>query len=716
MNQEYYNKILEENKLLKQQLADLQRSQNSISDSIYKNDSIKNLLLLINEYSMDLMNVPSDEVFVTGLQKLTEFIDAKSVHYSIYDPNTKELVVQHTSLSKTERKVLKALMGRDIIGMRVPFTDEHLESAMNDKVHIAYSVHELSLGKVPKAVGVIIEETFKVGWFLGIAMIHKEKFLGTFVIVGKKAVPIPDKEVLYAFAGVTANALIRKQADESLIKSQQRMKAYLDNSPDGIFITNYLGEILDVNPAGALLIGKDRGELIGLKVSEFILPEYMADVDTNVDSLVVNGQVFRDTIKYYRNDNLISTALISTARIDNDLYASFVKNIDDIVEAKDLLFKAKEKAEESDRLKSAFLANISHEIRSPMNGILGFANLLKTRDAGYEKTQMFLNLITSNGNQLLMLIDDLLDIAKLEAKQLKIQIRECNLASIIDEVFIQYQPKAIEKEIQLIKKTNQDVSEFVMYSDCLRIKQIITNLVTNAIKFTHEGQVVISYSAKKSHFEIEVKDTGIGIPKQHLENIFNRFSQVENAQYTSSSGTGLGLAITKGLVKLLNGRISVSSEPNIGSSFVVSLPISHSEEENADVTVPELTQKIQNIDEKIILVCEDEESNYLYISELLNIYNYKHIRASNGNQAVKMVEENENIGLILMDIKMPELNGCEATKIIKEKKPNIPVIANSAFISEHVSFENDDCGFDELIIKPIVPEVLLKTIKKYFSI
>lgn len=713
MNHEEYSKILEENRLLKQQLSDLQKSQSAATGTIQNNDTLKNLLLLINEYSMDLMNVPSDEVFVTGLQKLTEFIDAKSVHYSIYDSNTKELVVQHTSLSKTERKVLKALMGRDIIGMRVPFNDDHLASAMNDKVHIAYSVHELSLGKVPKAVGVIIEETFKVGWFLGIAMIHKEKFLGTFVIVGKKAVPIPDKEVLYAFAGVTANALIRKQSDESLRKSQKRMKAYLDNSPDGIFITNYEGEILDVNPAGALLIGKGRGELIGYKVSEFILAEYMSDIDTNVDSLVENGQVFRDTIKYYKSDQTISTALISTARIDNDLYASFVKNIDEIVEAKDLLFKAKEKAEESDRLKSAFIANISHEIRSPMNGILGFANLLKTRDIEYKKQQMFLDLITNNGNQLLLLIDDLLDIAKLEAKQLKIQIRECNLASIIDEVFIQYQPKAKEKEIKLIKITNQDISDFVMYSDCLRIKQIITNLVTNAIKFTHEGQVVISYSVKESYFEIEVKDSGIGIPIQHLENIFNRFSQVENAQYTGSSGTGLGLAITKGLVELLNGEISVYSELNKGSRFVVSLPICHSDKDKANVTVSELTQKTPNVCEKIILVCEDEESNYLYISELLSIYNYNHIRASNGNQALEMVDENENIGLILMDIRMPELNGCEATKKIKEKKTNIPVIANSAFISEYVSYENEDCGFDEIIMKPIVPDVLIKTIKKY---
>lgn len=713
MNQEEYSKILEENKLLKQQLADLQSAQVSGADTIYKNDSLKNLLLLINEYSMDLMNVPSDDIFVTGLQKLTEFIDAKSVHYSIYDPDTKELVVQHTSLSKSERKILKALMGRDIIGMRVPFNDDHLASAMNDKVHIAYSVHELSLGKVPKAVGVIIEETFKVGWFLVIAMIHKDKFLGTFVIVGKKAVPIPDKEVLYAFAGITANALVRKQADESLRRSQQRMQAYLDNSPDGIFITNYKGEILDVNPAGALLIGKNRQELIGYKVSEFILSEFMLNIDANVDNLVENGQVFRDTIKYYKSDQTISTSLISTARIDNDLYASFVKNIDDIVEVKELLFRAKEKAEESDRLKSAFIANISHEIRSPMNGILGFANLLKTRDVDYNKRQMFLDLITNNGNQLLLLIEDLLDIAKLDAKQLKIQIKECNLADIINEVFLQYQPKAIEKNIQLVKKTNQDISDFIMYSDCLRIKQIITNLVTNAIKFTEKGEVVISYSVNNSHFEIEVRDTGIGIPKHYLENIFNRFSQVENAQYTSFSGTGLGLAITKGLVKLLNGEIFVSSDLNVGSSFIVSLPICHSDDYKIDMAVSELTQKVQNVGEKIILVCEDEESNYLYVSELLSIYNYNHIRATNGIMAVQMVQENSNIGLILMDIKMPELNGCEATKIIKKERPDIPVIANSAFISEHVSYENEDCGFDEIIMKPIVPDVLLKTIRKY---
>jgi PAS domain S-box-containing protein len=523
---------------------------------------------------------------------------------------------------------------------------------------------------------------------------------------------VPDKEFLLAFAGITANAMIRKKAEENLIRSEQRMKAYLDYSPDGIFITDYDGIILDVNQAGADFIGFPGNNLIGTNVNKLIVELQMPEIDRLIDDLTEDGHNFKVRVNYRKSDNTISTALLSCVRINKNLYASFVKNIDDIISAEEILINAKLKAEESDRLKSAFLANMSHEIRSPMNGILGFANLLRRKDLSEEKKKQFIDIINNNGNQLLVLIDDLLDIAKIEANQLKIEPRNCNLASIINEIYLQYKPKADEKKINFIIHSQQDEHEFDIYSDCYRIKQIITNLVTNALKFTAKGRIQIFYKVENEKITIEVSDTGIGIDKSNLEKIFNRFEQIENSHLSLSSGTGLGLAITKGLVKLLYGTIKVDSQSDEGSTFTVCLP-AFAEHHTRDSKQHQISEQIipQNIDQtKTILICEDEEANYLYLAEIMHLNKFKHIRAENGREAVKAIKENPDICLVLMDLKMPLMDGHEASKIIKSIRPKIPIIAQTAYVLEQPGKNLIGSSFNDCITKPAAPEEIISKI------
>jgi signal transduction histidine kinase len=389
------------------------------------------------------------------------------------------------------------------------------------------------------------------------------------------------------------------------------------------------------------------------------------------------------------------------------------------------LIKAKEKAEESDKLKSAFLANLSHEIRTPMNAIMGFSQLLSYKQISDTEKAEFIGLILLNSQHLLNLINEIIDISRIEAGELTIVPKPCNLSQVFCELLSQYEEQKI-----LIKKSHiklvvpEEVKDGITFinTDTNKLRQILINLIENALKFTDEGYIEFGYCIKEMNGNdaliLYVKDTGIGIDNASRDFIFDRFRKVENSGADKLyRGAGLGLAISKRLVELLGGKIWVESELGKGSSFNFNLPLTPNNI-SIEPTPEKKTRakgKTYNWSNKLILIAEDELTNYKYVEKLLAKTNIRLLWAKNGAESCEIIKRNTNINLVLMDIRMPVMDGYEATRKIKEMNLNIPIIAQTAYALDYEREEILRAGCDNYISKPFSEADLLTLIDSYID-
>ena len=378
------------------------------------------------------------------------------------------------------------------------------------------------------------------------------------------------------------------------------------------------------------------------------------------------------------------------------------------------LLKAKEKAEESDRLKSAFLANMSHEVRTPLNAILGFSNLLRKQNLSKEKKEEIIKHINDGCNRLLIIISDIIDVSKIDSNQLSITYNECNLNSLINSLQNQFSVSNINKKINIRAKTSLDDKDSNICTDETRLNQILSNLIENALKFTKEGAIEFGYDIKANIIQFYVKDTGIGIKPEHHKLIFERFRQVDDNYSGSGTGTGLGLSIVKGLLDLFKGEIWVESEINKGTTFYFTIPYSPAEQE-ANNKIFENDFEFEKGDGVTILIVEDELLNFFYLKVLLENYNYNIIHAKNGQEAVEIVNSNSSIDLVLMDTRMPTMNGLEATEKIRETNKSIPIIAQTAYVMAEDKMKAKKAGCNDYLSKPISVEMLADIIKKHIK-
>lgn len=376
---------------------------------------------------------------------------------------------------------------------------------------------------------------------------------------------------------------------------------------------------------------------------------------------------------------------------------------------------AKEKAEESDRLKSAFLANISHEIRTPLNGILGFSELIAVPDLTDDKRAEYVRTIAECGDKLLKTVNDILDLSKIQAHIHKINISLVNILAVLNELLEEFTALAHEKNLKLSTDIEHLKEEILLYTDPAKLKQILGILIENALKFTESGSVVIGCLQSESNEVIfTITDTGPGIPEELLNKVFENFRQAEEDFSRSYGGTGVGLAICKGLVELLGGSVTVESVVGKGTCFYVKI---RNLEEKINTTIAE--EKIEtNIDGQkfTILVAEDEEANFLFINEVFfNLDNVSIIRAENGIEAIDHVKNNMNVDLVLMDIKMPEMDGIQAMVEIKKMKPHLPVVALTAYASEDDRMRFLHAGFDNYFSKPVRASDLFDFVNTYIK-
>ncbi|MBC5834731.1 response regulator [Flavobacterium sp. F372] len=389
-------------------------------------------------------------------------------------------------------------------------------------------------------------------------------------------------------------------------------------------------------------------------------------------------------------------------------------------EQEKLLKKAKLKAEQNDKLKSVFLANLSHEIRTPMNAILGFTNLLKNDKLNSEDTKEYLETIEKSGNNLVLIINDLIEMSKIDAKQITPNYSSVDLNKCLNEIYETIKitiPE--EKNIIFSFKKDKEYNKIYVNIDETKVKQILVNLITNSIKYTDSGEISFGFEINSEQQEIHffVKDTGYGISMEDQALIFDRFKRIDNDYTTKSSGLGLGLSISKAYLDMMHGNIHLTSSIENGSTFYFSIPLEYATKKPKNKYIDSLSViSTQITSNKRILVAEDDEINYLLLTKMLSPYkNLELIRARNGKEAVDIFTNDNAFDLILLDIKMPILNGFEAFEHISNTKTIIPIIAQTAFSSSDDIKIITKTGFTDYILKPIDREKLFDLMNQYLN-
>jgi len=531
------------------------------------------------------------------------------------------------------------------------------------------------------------------------------------------------KQVAAKTSELQKELAVRKKAQHQLIQEKALLNSMINSIPDLIFYKNKNNIYIGCNEAFCKFNNLTFNDIIG-KTDFEIFPEEKASYYSKMDSDIIQNNESVKSESWEANANgdnfLLSTIKVpftdenknplGIVGVCHDITERFKHEID--------LHKAKEKAEESDKLKSSFLANMSHEIRTPMNAIIGFSDLLVDPDIEYDEREELVTHINNNCNTLLVLIDDIIDLAKIEANELSIFRKDTNINSLLSELyntFIETRKNLSKEHIEI--RINKELLEksFFIKTDPFRFKQVMTNLINNAFKYTEKGNIEFGYTIieKDDIVQFFVKDTGIGIPKDWFEDIFKRFNKIETDNTKLYRGTGLGLTITQNLIERLGGKIWVESEKNMGSTFYFTLPF---EEEGNVVHIEpnkvELNDKLA-WEGKTILIAEDEESNFKFLEMLLKNTGLNLLRATNGVQAIDLCNKNKDIDLILMDIKMPELNGLDATKEIKKIRTNLPVIAQTAHAMHNDEKNSLEAGCDDYIAKPLRKEKLFMLINKW---
>ncbi len=557
--------------------------------------------------------------------------------------------------------------------------------------------------------------------------------------------------------GVGRDISRQKESEIALRDSEERFRRIFEEGPLGMAISGEDFIFKKTNAAFQKMIGYSEKELCSLSFKDITHPDHIL-ADTEAVKKLFRGElpIYHTEKRYNRKDGqTVWGASTLTAIFDkNKKFLYCLVMIENITARKNAemtllqqrhevekkneeylklneelnisvekiqninyeLLKAKEKAEESDRLKMVFLSNISHEIRTPMNAIMGFSELLEKADITSEKQEKFTQIIRKRSTDLLTIINDILDISKIDAGQLSIFEAPCNLKDILKELQDYYDARIkLNNGKNVVFKVDDQLknNEHNIKTDIIRLNQVITNLVDNAIKFTDKGSISLGCQLKDgAELYFYVKDSGIGIPKNKHEMIFERFRQVEESHKRQYGGTGLGLPICKGIVELMGGRIWLESDINQGSTFYFTLPYKpiFNNEQPDDLSIV----KDYNWQNKSVLIIEDDRLSITYFKEILTKTKSKCLFANNGNEALTLFNSDSKIDVVLMDIRLPDIDGFELTKRFKSINPDVVIIAQTAYASEDDRIRCLEAGCDDYISKPINRDNLFLLLDKYF--
>lgn len=512
--------------------------------------------------------------------------------------------------------------------------------------------------------------------------------------------------------------IIRKELNES----DKFYGMLLQAADDGISFYDSAWNLKYANNAFYSVIGLDFEKYHSLDPASLIHPEDKDFHRLRKESLLEKGYYESELRLRHSNGHYLhlSTRSVSVKSDTGEVLGSLTisRDITKLKQTHEELVKANREAEASSRLKSSFLANISHEIRTPLNSVVGFSNLLLSEDLSKDAKEEYVEHINYNSEKLLQIIGDIIDLSRLESSQIEIRYEETSLNSLIDEITRETRQviRRTDKPIILNVRNNFRSSGDLIFTDRIWLKRVLNHLMDNAVKFTLDGSIEFDCSLQTDNIIFRIKDTGVGINKENLTRIFEQFRQEIDGHHRPFEGLGIGLTLAKEVVERMGGKIFVQSEKGLGSEFGFSLPYRPAGSPRFSFEADEKSTTNYNWNSKKCLLVDDNKDVLLYLMKILDETGINIVTARSGYEAIHLVKSTTDLDLVLLDMQMPEMNGIEVTRELRTIKPDLPIIAQTAFI-----FDDDkdivlEAGCDACLIKPIRKDHLLNTMAMFLKV
>lgn len=547
------------------------------------------------------------------------------------------------------------------------------------------------------------------------------RLIGVFSIehVGQPRKWLPDEKAFISSLSALISQWITNAARKKAEGEIKILSKAIEQNPVEVIITDPDGNISYVNPKFTEITGYEPNDVLGKNPRILKSGEHNEEFYKDLWSTILSGRHWTGELhnKKKNGENYWESALISPILNEKDEITHFVAIKEDITEKRKLyneIVSAKEKAEENDRLKTAFLQNMSHEIRTPLNGIIGFSSLLSEEELSREEITNYTSVIQSSGKRLLEIVNNVLEISKIETGQVVVLKKLFSVNSLLSDLYSFFSSQAKLKKLALSYQCSLDETHSIVYSDESKLNQILINLLNNAVKFTKSGSIEYGYTKEDNVLKFYVRDTGIGIPEEKFGQVFERFTQADISASREYEGTGLGLAICKGLIELLGGVIWVESVIDAGTVFYFTIPF-YTE------NIPIISESKDKTESKIngnhgtIIIAEDDFTSVEYYRNVLKNYNLKILHARDGAEALELLRNNIT-DLVLMDMRMPVMDGFQTIPEMKKIMPGIPIIAQTAYAFSEEREKILALGCEDYVAKPIQKETLIEIIRKYINL
>lgn len=641
------------------------------------------------------------ELMGTIQLQLNTIIDATNFYVALFNDNTGMLTAPFVSDIKDKENVWPA--DKSLTGLVI-------------KKNNAMLLKRGDIEELYKSGEVILVGKEAACW-LGVPLHTGDKTIGAFVVQSynnENAYDENDLEILEFISHQISMAIHRKKDEQQI----SLLGKSTEQSPVSIVITNRNGDIEYVNPKFCEVTGYTFEEAIGNNPRILKSGHQQTEVYTDLWGKLKSGNQWFGELHNRRKNGELFWENVSISPLTNSEgeITHFVAVKEDITEKKALfeeLVITKEKAQESDQLKTAFLNNISHEIRTPFNGILGFLSLINEKDITSEEREQYIDIINMSADRLLNTINDIVEISTIQAKQTKVLKAITYISNLTERLFEKHKPEAEKKGLKLLLNHQYLDHDGCFYTDEGKLFSVLTNLINNAIKFTKSGFVEFGYEKSGDNVKFYVKDTGVGIHDNKKHAIFERFMQGDVSNTREFEGSGLGLSIAKAYVELLDGTIWLESNPGKGTIFYVEIPYQAVVFKKTHSLTGLSSRSIEDQQKQVILFAEDDDINFDFTNALLRMANYTVIRARTGAEAIRLCRNHPEISLILMDIKMPDTNGYLATSEIRIFNPDVPIIAVTAFFKSGEEQRAYEAGCNSFLTKPVTRHHLLNTVNSF---
>jgi PAS domain S-box-containing protein len=528
--------------------------------------------------------------------------------------------------------------------------------------------------------------------------------------------PIYTSGKVTGVSALSVNINERKSAELALKESEEWFRSLFEQSGDGIFYLTPDGKIMAVNKSFAEMHGYSQDEILKMNIRSLDCADSQVVYDERFERMR-RGEKLKFEVEHFHKDGHRIPLEVTTGLITMGNKSYVMASHREITErklAENAIIKAREKAEQSDRLKSAFLANMGHEIRTPMNGILGFSELLKNKTLSGEEQQEYVSIIEKSGARMLNIINDLIDLSKIESGLMSVHKSRYNINEQTDYIYSFFKPETESRGLLFYSLNGLPHNEAFIETDKEKVNAVLINLIKNSIKFTDRGSIKFGYTEKPGNLEFFVRDTGVGISPEQKEIIFERFRQGSESLSRNYEGAGLGLSISKSFVEMLGGTIWMESKLGEGSAFYFTVPYDSgvAEKKLVDESKAETRGKKHNLN---VLIAEDDEFSSLLISSIVKNISSEILFARTGREAVDICRSHPGLDLILMDIKMPDTDGYNATKQIRRFNEKVVIIAQTSYAQTGDREKALEAGCNDYISKPILKNDLLSMIKRHFE-